>query len=131
MYEEDSGLMQWGLRLLDGDPGSHPEYYGDLTQHDADIYHGQCLSDHYDMESGSVENDEIIAHTLQEELSQLAVTEAPESSYAEERQEWPSPSRNYYSGRLEGAPAAASFFIFFIFFGVCARAWFGQLVYFF
>lgn len=109
MHEEDSGLVRWGLRLLDGDPGSHSDYYGDHTQHDADIYGGPYLNGFYDMESSNVENDEIIAHTLQEELSQLAITEAPESSHEEDHsetnlvQEWSSqPMGNYYSDHESG-----------------------------
>ncbi|XP_057462317.1 OVARIAN TUMOR DOMAIN-containing deubiquitinating enzyme 12-like isoform X2 [Actinidia eriantha] len=70
-------------------------------------------NDYYTQHS-NVENDEIIAHALQEELSQIANTEASESSHAEEplqassfsAPDWLS-SSNYYSGDDMG-PANSS-----------------------
>ncbi|KAJ6699170.1 CYSTEINE PROTEINASE SUPERFAMILY PROTEIN [Salix purpurea] len=85
-YEQDSGVIQWGLRLLDGDPPFYSGYYGDATivQSD-DGYHGHYARDHYDITDCShVENDEMIARTLQEEFSQLAVTEENEYSHGGE-----------------------------------------------
>ncbi|KAF8397721.1 hypothetical protein HHK36_016643 [Tetracentron sinense] len=105
-YEQDPVVM-WGLDILDGDLLSNNGYCGTLTQHDADFYHGQYVREGHGTERSAVENDEIIAHSLQEELSQLAVAEASGSSHTEEehlqasilRQDWLSPSiRNYTYG---------------------------------
>ncbi|KAM1050741.1 hypothetical protein ACFX13_033165 [Malus domestica] len=87
--EYDSDIVQWGLRLLDGDPVYNSSYYygSDMIQQYAnDIYHYEHIRSHYDTESNNVENDEIIAHTLQEEYSRLSVTEAYEYSHAGEAQ---------------------------------------------
>lgn len=106
--EHESGIMQWALSLLDGDPAYNTVYNGDMIQHDAnDIYHGQYFRGQYGTESNHVENDEIIAHTLQEEYSRLSVAEASRYSHGDEEQsqasthadDWYSLSRrNYCSG---------------------------------
>ncbi|KAF8396549.1 hypothetical protein HHK36_018173 [Tetracentron sinense] len=107
-YKQYPESVRWVLHLLDGDPLSNSEYCGTVTQHDADFYHGQYAREgHYGTECSDVENDEIIAHALQEELSQLAVAEASGSSHAGEEhlqastiaQDWVAPSmRNFSSG---------------------------------
>lgn len=77
---ENSDIIQWGLRLLDGDLSYSPGYYGDIVQHDSgNIYDGNYYHSHYDDDSNHVENDEMIARTLQEEFSQLDIAES--SSY--------------------------------------------------
>ncbi|XP_022634953.1 uncharacterized protein LOC106756678 isoform X2 [Vigna radiata var. radiata] len=74
---EHSDVFQWGLNLLDGDPAYSPGYYGNIIQHDTgDIYNGHYFHSHYDNECNHVENDEIIARTLQEEFSQLEIAES-------------------------------------------------------
>jgi hypothetical protein len=104
---EHSGVMQWGLRLLDGDPINHG-YYGQITHHTADdIYNGH-YQEHYDTDDSLLENDEAIARTLQEEFLQLTVSEASGYSHAREENyqesnlehDWhsPSPTNHYYSG---------------------------------
>lgn len=118
-HEHDSDIFQWGLRLLDGDPVYNSSYYyGDMIQHNAnDIYHEEDVRSHYDTESNHVENDEIIARTLQEEFSRLSVTEASEYSHAGEAQaqasvladEWHGVStRNYCSDHDYGQEEASS-----------------------
>jgi len=103
---EHSGVMQWGLRLLDGDP-INPGYYGQITHHTADdIYNGH-YQEHYDTDDSLLENDEAIARTLQEEFLQLTVSEASGYSHAREENyqesnlehDWhsPSPTNHYYS----------------------------------
>lgn len=83
--EHDSGIMQWARNLLDGDPVYNSVHYGDMIQHDAnDIYRGQYARGQYDTESNHVENDEVIAYTLQEEYSRLSVAEDTGYSHAEE-----------------------------------------------
>ncbi|XP_054813031.1 OVARIAN TUMOR DOMAIN-containing deubiquitinating enzyme 10 isoform X2 [Prosopis cineraria] len=82
---ENSDIIQWGLRLLDGDPSYSPEYYGDIIQHDtSNIYDGNYYHGHYDAESDHIENDEMIARTLQEEFSQLDIAESSRYSQASE-----------------------------------------------
>eukprot|EP00257_Ricinus_communis_P016624 XP_015574854.2 RNA polymerase sigma factor sigF, chloroplastic [Ricinus communis] len=84
MYEQDSDVVQWGLRLLDGDPPFYSGYYCGVVQNE-DSYHGQYIRDHYDISDCThVDSDEIIARTLQEEFSQLAVAEASRYSPARE-----------------------------------------------
>uniref|UniRef100_A0A2P2KSL6 OTU domain-containing protein 5 n=1 Tax=Rhizophora mucronata TaxID=61149 RepID=A0A2P2KSL6_RHIMU len=76
MNEQDSDVIEWGLSFLDGYPPFYPGYYGDAIQH-SNSCQVQYVSDHYDItDSNHVENDEIIARTLQEDFSQLAVSEA-------------------------------------------------------
>lgn len=83
IHEHDSDLVQWGLRLLDGDPDPsfNSGYYNEIIQsHSGDFYNERHARDQYETDSNNVENDEIIARTLQEEFSQLAVAEASEFS---------------------------------------------------
>lgn len=107
MYGQDnsSDFLQW---FLGYDPcfpsGSNLE----IIQHDAnDIYHGQRYRGYDDAECTHVENDEIIARTLQEEFSQLEITENSQNSYTGEEylqastntNHWhDQPTENYYSG---------------------------------
>ncbi|KAL1313730.1 hypothetical protein HN51_040336 [Arachis hypogaea] len=126
---EHSDVLQWGLNLLDGDPNFGQGYYGDMSQQHnnaCDIYDGHYFHSHYDNninnnnnindnddddddECNDVENDEIIARTLQEEFSQLEIAECSryiqggeEQYHASETQpayDWHNPSvLNYCSG---------------------------------
>ncbi|XP_057982967.1 OVARIAN TUMOR DOMAIN-containing deubiquitinating enzyme 10-like isoform X2 [Malania oleifera] len=106
-YEQDSDVAQWGRHLFDIDPICSSGCINDTMQHDADTYHEQYFIDHNNSESTNVENDEIIANTLQEDFAQLAVIEASASSPTGEEpvqlpifaQDWPSPSMlNYHPG---------------------------------
>ncbi|THG15974.1 hypothetical protein TEA_029933 [Camellia sinensis var. sinensis] len=116
MSEPDSDVVRWGLHFLDVDQIFNSNYDGDNSQGDGSICHDQYTRDNnYDTECSNVENDEIIAHALQEELSQLSIEEASESSHAGEEHlqastiapDWLSPSsRNHYSG-YEGGQAEA------------------------
>lgn len=84
LYDQ-SDFIQWGLRLLDGDPGYSPVYYGHTIQYDAsDVYNAPYSynAGQYDSECNHVENDEIIARTLQEEFSHLDIGES--SGYSQE-----------------------------------------------
>ncbi|KAF8042614.1 hypothetical protein BT93_A1064 [Corymbia citriodora subsp. variegata] len=111
MVEPESDVFQWGHRLFDPYPPVHMGYYTNTSQHDAnDTYYGQHPMSHYSRECSSpVENDEIIAHTLQEEFSQLAMKEVPVYSNAEEedlkvsidQQNWQTSSpRMYWAGNI-------------------------------
>ncbi|CAL5350958.1 unnamed protein product [Camellia sinensis] len=116
MSEPDSDVVRWGLHFLDVDQIFNSNYDGDNSRGDGSICHDQYTRDNnYDTECSNVENDEIIAHALQEELSQLSIEEVSESSHAGEEHlqastiapDWLSPSsRNHYSG-YEGGQAEA------------------------
>jgi len=96
IYEQESDVIQWGLRLLDGDPPFYSGYYGEAIVQSDDGYHGHYVRDHYDITDCShVENDEMIARTLQEEFSQLAVTE--ENGYSHGGEELSVTEENVYS----------------------------------
>lgn len=80
-YEQDPDVVRWGLELFDGDPFSYCGYGGTVTQDCVDYCHGQYfMEDHYGTECSNVDNDELVAHALQVELSQLTVAEGPESA---------------------------------------------------
>ncbi|KAL4340630.1 hypothetical protein GQ457_08G019280 [Hibiscus cannabinus] len=107
MYQQDSDFVHW---VLGGDPFYHCAYNSDMVQHDAgDIYHNTYYKGHTDTQSSQIENDEVIARTLQEEFSHLAVAEASEFSHAGEEQSqsssehhyWHTPSTTYYYSGYE------------------------------
>lgn len=112
MCEPDPDVARWGLNFLDVDQLFSSTYYGDTNQHNVDITHEHYVRDsHQDTESNSVENDEIIAHTLQEELSHMSLEEETELSNTVENtwqastdiQDWSSTAtRNYYDAREDG-----------------------------
>ncbi|KAJ1418968.1 Papain-like cysteine peptidase superfamily [Sesbania bispinosa] len=107
---EHSDVYQWGLNLLDGDPDYSSRYYDGVIQHDiGDIYDMHYFHNHYDNECNHVENDEIIARTLQEEFSQLQIAEPSRylqageehfhGSETEPAYDWQNSSMvDYYSG---------------------------------
>jgi hypothetical protein len=104
---EHSGVMQWGIQLLDGDPINSGGYYEQITHHGADDVSNGHYQEHYDTDGTHVENDEAIARTLQEEFLQLTMSEVSGYSHAGEEHyqasniehDWHSPSpMNYYSG---------------------------------
>ncbi|KAA0044003.1 OTU domain-containing protein [Cucumis melo var. makuwa] len=82
-YESD--VIQWGLRLFDGDSVFNSGYYGEMTAVD-DYYPGNYYRDHYNLEHTCVENDEIIARTLQENLSHLSITDSSRCPFEREDQ---------------------------------------------
>lgn len=110
--ECDSDILQWGLRLLEVDPYSNAGYYGEIIHNEADDnYPRHYVGSNYETDSNDVENDEIIARTLQEEFSRVAVTET--SGYSDAGEEhsqasnlvhnWHSPStKDHYPGIRKG-----------------------------
>lgn len=73
MYEQDPDVVRWGLHLLDGCHipccGGSP---GSTTHYEKDLSKVECVEEGYcETKCNEVENDEIIAHALQEELSRL------------------------------------------------------------
>lgn len=76
-YEQDPDVVRWGLQLFEGDPYCNCAYYGSLTENNTDYYNAQDFKEvQYDVGCNNVEDDEFIAHALQEQLSQLSVSEA-------------------------------------------------------
>ncbi|XP_075636108.1 OVARIAN TUMOR DOMAIN-containing deubiquitinating enzyme 12-like isoform X2 [Castanea sativa] len=77
-YEQDPDVVRWGLQLFDSDPYSSCGYYGTIMQPDVDYYHGQYFKeDNYDTECGNLENDELVAQALEEQVAQLTIVESP------------------------------------------------------
>ncbi|KDO60179.1 hypothetical protein CISIN_1g018742mg [Citrus sinensis] len=115
-FEQDSDVLQWGLQLFESDPYLNCGYTNTVTPDDESYYYGQHFKeDHYETESCDVESDELIAHALQEELSQLAVSEASESPHETEenlqgpvfQHGWVNHSvGGYYSGQETGQEEA-------------------------
>ncbi|KAJ0084317.1 hypothetical protein Patl1_30634 [Pistacia atlantica] len=115
-YEQDPDVLWWGLQLFESDPYYNCGYGDTTSPNDVDYYDGQHFGeDHYDTECCNVEYDELIARALQEELSQLAVVEVPDSPCGDEenlqvpdfQEEWLSQSvTNYYSGQESGQEEA-------------------------
>lgn len=109
MLEQDSDVYQWGQRLFDTNPSFNPGYPTDATHQDVrSICHMHYPMSHYVTEYSTVEDDEIVAHTLQEDFSHLGMRETSENFHmADEEssisavhpQGWRSPSmRLYYAG---------------------------------
>ncbi|KAK4793224.1 hypothetical protein SAY86_023659 [Trapa natans] len=111
-YEQDPDVVQWGLRFFESDPYSDCSYCNTEVQNDISCYQGHYVTeDHYGVQCNDVECDEIIARALQEELSQLAVTETPGSPSEVSEQLQPSifsqdwnghPIGRYGSGGVRG-----------------------------
>ncbi|CAK9159657.1 unnamed protein product [Ilex paraguariensis] len=98
IYEQDPDVVRWGLHLLDicsfTDAGSP----GIVTCYDEDLSQVEYVKEDYcEAKHTNVDNDEIIAHAFQEELSRIAAAEASGSSIAGEEnqqvsilaQDWP------------------------------------------
>lgn len=118
--DQDPDVIRWGLHHLFQGQGAaaaadycsahHPQTATtDYAQTEHPVHHGDGDGDgDWDSPVGikidritqndAVENDEIIAHALQEELSQIAVAEASGTSHADEQhsavltQQWFRPS---------------------------------------
>ncbi|XP_028756942.1 uncharacterized protein LOC114716168 isoform X3 [Neltuma alba] len=76
--EQDPDVVQWGPQLFDAGPYSTCGYCGAVTLENVGCYHGHYYNeDNYETEFSNTENDELMAHALQQQLSQLAVAEAP------------------------------------------------------
>ncbi|CAN4120265.1 unnamed protein product [Withania somnifera] len=77
-HEQDPDVVRWGLQLFDSDPYSNCVYSGSMPQNSIDHYQDHYFkADHFSTEPGNEENHNFNAQHLQEELSQLSVTEPP------------------------------------------------------
>ncbi|XP_009765994.1 OVARIAN TUMOR DOMAIN-containing deubiquitinating enzyme 12-like isoform X1 [Nicotiana tabacum] len=111
VYELDPDVVRWNLHLIDVCSINNGGSLGTVTQYDRDfsqdgyVREGYCEPTHV-----NVENDEVIARALQEELSRLSVVDSVESSHTEEEhrnasvlaQDWIAPSRRNYNFALDG-----------------------------
>ncbi|PWA81722.1 cysteine proteinases superfamily protein [Artemisia annua] len=107
MCEPDSDVVRWGLNFLDVDQIFSSTYYGDSNQHDVTICHEQYDGGSYEEnEYNDVKNDEMLAHSLQQELLDLSIEDDHEVSNPVEHLEtsndtrdwYGQPSDNYYYG---------------------------------
>ncbi|XP_024983778.1 OTU domain-containing protein DDB_G0284757-like isoform X2 [Cynara cardunculus var. scolymus] len=117
MCEPDSDVVKWGLHFLDVDQIFSSTYYGDSNQQDMNICHEQYNGGGYqENEFNNVENDEMLAHSLQQELLDFSITDENEPSNvvqdhlqvsnpvehlqtSSDTQDWYGPSSdNYYYG---------------------------------
>ncbi|KAJ6825037.1 OTU domain-containing protein-like isoform X2 [Iris pallida] len=116
MYDQDPDILSWGLDILHVEPFSSSAYCGAIGQGDTGFYDG-CYTREasFGADNICVENDEILALALQEELSQLAVAEETNPSHPSEEhsqasvfaQDWFIPSMtNFYSGNEGGQEEA-------------------------
>ncbi|KZV42358.1 hypothetical protein F511_17847 [Dorcoceras hygrometricum] len=116
MSKLDPDMVRWGLHLLDvcsisnnGSPDTLTCYENDFSQ-SVTVEEGFCYPTSSVVDEGLcypthsvVENDEVIAHALQEELSRLATAEASETETAMEEhqndsihsQDWPGHSERF------------------------------------
>jgi len=97
MYDQDPDLLIWTLNLLCGEQFTNSEYCATVRN-----YCG--LEEENQGADCTLENDELMAHALQQEFSQLTVSELSESSNSDEENlqaslleyEWFGPSSFLY-----------------------------------
>ncbi|CAI9780064.1 unnamed protein product [Fraxinus pennsylvanica] len=103
-YQLDPDVVRWGLHLIDCSPmnGGTPKT---ITCYDKDMSRIEHVEEGYCEATDSIaENDEVIAHALQEELSRLRTAEASGSTCAEDQdqqasilaQDWFGSSRKHF-----------------------------------
>lgn len=104
--ELDPDVVRWGLHHLDVCSLSNSGSHHVVTQYNTDISRVESVREGYcDRSHNNVENDEIIAHAFQEELSRIASVEASRSSHGGEEhlqasilaQDWPGSSKRHCS----------------------------------
>ncbi|KAA8539280.1 hypothetical protein F0562_025972 [Nyssa sinensis] len=103
--EQDPDVVRWGLHLLDVCSLSNSGSPGTLTEYENPSQVEYVNGSYYETKHNNVENDEVIAHTLQEELSRLAAAEASGSPHIGEEhvqasilaQDWLGPSKRHSS----------------------------------
>ncbi|KAL7095865.1 hypothetical protein ACP275_10G049000 [Erythranthe tilingii] len=101
MHEPDADAAPWSFFNIDNIFSNN--YYGDSTQHDVKICHEQYIRE---TPYVSIDNDEIIARAiLEEELSQLSISEPPEVDYLQSSAiipDWHNSSNNNFIGQEGG-----------------------------
>lgn len=80
-YDIDPDVLRWGLEDLQVCVFSHSGASGSVTQYERDNSQtGYIGEGYYEPEHVNVENDAVIAHAFQEELSRVAAAEASGST---------------------------------------------------
>lgn len=113
--DQDPDVVRWGLHLLDICSLSNSGSRNTVTQYGTDLSRVECVREGYCESGHYVENDEIIAHALQEELSRIAAAESSGSSHAREEnsqasilaQDWLGPSKRHWSSGHENVQEMA------------------------
>lgn len=106
VYESDPDVVRWNLHLIDVCGINNGGSLGTVTQYDRDFSQlGYVREGYSEPTHVNVENDEVIAHALQQELSRLSLEESIGSSHTDEEhrkvsvlaQDWLAPSRRNYN----------------------------------
>ncbi|GER48953.1 cysteine proteinases superfamily protein [Striga asiatica] len=106
MHQLDPDIVRWGLHLIDVWPVADERSPQTITCYEEDLSRTDSVKEGFcERENSVVENDEVIAQALQEELSKLADAEASGSSTFEEQnqkasilaQDWLGPSKRHMS----------------------------------
>ncbi|KAG8380531.1 hypothetical protein BUALT_Bualt06G0025300 [Buddleja alternifolia] len=98
MYQMDPDVVRWGLHLIDVCTLTNDGSRETITCYEKDLSRTESVREGFCNPTISfVENDEVIAYTLQEELSRLAAAEASGSGEQQQKesilaQDWLSPS---------------------------------------
>jgi hypothetical protein len=105
-YEQDPDVFRWGLELFDADPFTNCQYCDTPSPNEPHYYHHHYYkNDQYNsVGCSSLQSDELLAHSLQEELSQLSVSETPSIERAAEDSELP-----YYPHDWQGHHPAENY----------------------
>ncbi|KAM1053592.1 hypothetical protein ACFX2I_001008 [Malus domestica] len=116
-YNLDPDVLRWGLHLLDVCTLSNDNSHSTVTRYDQDFSQVEYVREGY-VEPCIVENDEIIAHAYQEELSRFASVETSGASgYGDGQleasileQDWLGPSTRHSGSGLENVQDAVNDF---------------------
>ncbi|KAK4721471.1 hypothetical protein R3W88_011704 [Solanum pinnatisectum] len=112
LYELDPDVVRWNLHLIDVCGINNGGSLGTVTQYDTDFSQlGYAREGYAEPMHMNVENDEVIAHALQEELSWLSLDESIGSSHTDEEehrkasvlaQDWAAPSTRFSNLAVDG-----------------------------
>ncbi|XP_011084315.1 OTU domain-containing protein DDB_G0284757 isoform X2 [Sesamum indicum] len=110
MYELDPDVVRWGLHLIDVCSLTNDGSQRTITCYEKDISMTESVEEGFNDPAYSImENDEVIAQALQEELSRLAVVEASGSASSGEQyqkasvlaQDWVGPSERHLNSEYQ------------------------------
>lgn len=120
VYEADPDVVRWNLHLIDVCGINNGGSLGTVTQYDTDFsqigyVREGCVEPEPEPEPihvNVVENDEVIAHALQEELSRLSLQESigsDEQQASVLAQDWAVPSKRNSNFALDGVIDSSGF----------------------
>lgn len=122
LYELDPDVVRWNLHLIDVCGINNGGSLGTVTQYDTDFSQlGYAREGYAEPMHINVENDEVIAHALQEELSRLSLDESIGSSHTDEEehrkasvlaQDWAAPSTRFSNLGKEEAEVLCFWFAY-------------------